>query len=314
MNIPSLKLSEVAPAISAKVLRDGAFSNLGFSIHKSPNLLTWLENKKYLAGISQNPCISCVVASPDLAEAIPNNLGVLLHERPRDAFYLLHNHLARSTSFYGKPVETQIHPTASISPGSNIAHQSVIIEKNVIIEPGVTILAGTYIGAESIIRAGVVLGSQGLQFTRIGGRWVAVEHVGGVKIGEDVEIQSNSNVCRAIFRGDTVIGDNTKLDALVHVGHNVNRGKRGMICAGVIIGGSTIIGDDVYIGLSATILNCIEIGNGARITMGAVAVNSLADKAHVTGNWAVPHDKHLQGYMAALRCRTVRRNHNDRNG
>jgi UDP-3-O-[3-hydroxymyristoyl] glucosamine N-acyltransferase len=301
MSISSLNLSDVADVISGEVLRDAAFSNMGFAIHLGPGLLTWLERRKYLPDILKNSGISAVIAPPELADLIPDELGILSHSRPRDAFYQLHNHLAKTTSFYGEASGTIIHPTAIVDPDSHVAKNGVIIGEGVIIEPGANILTGTSIGVGSIIRSGVVLGSQGLQFSRMDDKWVSIEHVGGVEIGEDVEIQSNSNVCRAIFRGRTSIGDNTKIDALVHVAHNVKIGRSNMICAGASICGSTVVGDGVYIGPGAVILNCIEIGNEARITMGAVVVHSLRDKSHVTGNWALPHDRHMQSYLDNMR-------------
>lgn len=296
MSIPSLNLSDVADAISGEVLRDAAFSNMGFAIHSGPGLLTWLERRKYLPDILKNSGISAVIAPPELTGLIPEGMGVLSHSCPRDMFYRLHNYLAQKTAFYGNHSQTVIHPDALIASESYVAPMGVQIAERVVVEPGARILPGTQIGAGSIIRAGVTLGSQGFQFAKMGREWVAIEHVGGVKIGEDVEIQSNTNVCRAIFRGDTAIGNHTKLDAQVHVAHNVCIGQRTLICAGVVFGGSVTMGDDVYVGHGATIVNCVSIGDGARITMGSVVVRAVPAHAHVTGHWAVPHDTYLRAY------------------
>lgn len=307
-----MKLQDVAHIINGRVHSDGSFENLGFSIHEGPGLLTWLESGKYLPSIKKNQGISAVVAPPELAPLVPAGLGVLQHEQPRVAFYQLHNHLARHTSFYGRASrKTTVHSSALVAPGSHVAEEDVVIGEGVVVEPGANILAGTRIGARSIIRSGVVVGSQGLQFIRADGEWMAVEHVGGVEIGEDVEIQSNSNVCRAIFRGDTKIGNNTKIDALVHVAHNVKIGRRAMICAGASICGSTVIGDDVYIGPGAVLLNCIKVENGARITMGAVVVNALAENAHVSGNWAISHEQFMQVQLDSMRSGRGRRDDPD---
>ncbi len=296
MSIPSLNLSDIAGATGGEVRRDAVFSNLGFAIHPGPGLLTWLERRKYLPDILKNPGITAVIAPRELADIIPAGVGILSHDHPRDAFYHLHNHLAKETAFYGKHAKTIVHPSARIAPESYIAPEGVQIAERVMIEPGARILPGTRIGADSIIRAGATLGSQGFQFAKMDGKWMAIEHVGGVRIDEDVEIQSNTNVGRAIFRGDTAIGSNSKIDALVHIAHNVCIGRRTLICAGVALGGSVTMGDDVYIGHGATIVNCIRIGDGARITMGAVVVRSVAARGHVTGHWAVPHDTYLRAY------------------
>lgn len=289
-------LKETTEILQAQLYRDGSFTNLGFSIHDGPGLLTWIEKRKFLHGILANKGITAVVAPTELAALLPNHLGVIIHEQPRDAFYALHNHLARETSFYGTERNSDIHPSAKISPHARIDETGVVIGPNSIIEAGVTVFSGTQIGCGCIIRAGTVLGSQGFQFTKMGGRWVGVDHVGGVLIGDDVEIQANANVCRSIFGGNTEVGENSKIDAFVHVAHNVRIGKRVLLCAGTVIGGSTIIGDDVYMGPGVTVLNCIRIGEKARITMGSVVVRTMGSGKHVSGNWALPHDKFLRAY------------------
>ena len=296
MSLSTLTLSEVANAIGATVLRDASFSNLGFSIHKGPGLLSWLEHRDFLQGILRNKEISAVVVSKELADLIPEEMGVLVHEKPREGFYKLHNHLARHTTFYGEHGPSQIDPSATIEPGAFIAPQGIHIGANVLIESGARILPGTRIGADSIIRAGVVLGSSGLQYAKMSGKWVSIDHVGGVDIGEDVEIKEYSVVGRAIFRGNTVVGDNTKLDAYVFVAHHAKMGKRIMCCGYACIGGHSLVGDDVFVGGKAMIVNCIEVGEEARITMGSVVVSSVKPRAHVTGNWAIPHAKFLTAY------------------
>lgn len=96
-------------------------------------------------------------------------------------------------------------------------------------------------------------------------------HIGGVSIGEGVEIGSNTCIDRGAI-GDTVIGDHTKIDNLVHIAHNVRIGQRCQIVAGAVIGGSAVIGDDVFIGIGAHVRNKVRIGNGATIGQGANVV------------------------------------------
>lgn len=296
MTTPRLLLSEIAHVINGEMLREATFLNLGFSIHPGPGLLTWLEHKKYLPSILKNNGITAVIAPNELSTSLPSEIGVLSHPRPREAFYKLHNHLARSTMFYGAHQKTYVHPGAQIAPESYVAPEGVWVDQDVRVEPGVRILPGTRVGARSIIRAGVILGSQGFQFLKTDGKMVTIEHVGGVRIGEEVEIQANTNVSRAIFRGNTVIGSYSKLDAMVHIAHNVHLGQRAVICAGVVFSGSVVAGDDVYVGPGATIVNCIQIGDRAHISIGAVVVRSVAARSHVTGHWAIPHDTYLRAY------------------
>ncbi len=295
MSESSYRLSDVADVVRGRVLRHASFSNLGFSIHEGRDLLSWAEGKKFLPPILKNKGISAVIASPDVASLLPAHIGVLIHDHPRRAFFDLHNHLARSTTFYGRHGQTDIHSSARIHPAAHVAETGVRIGEDVVVEAGVQLMPGVKVGVRTVIRAGAVIGSQGFQFYERDGRRVGVEHVGGVDIGSDVEIQANTHIARAIFGGDTIIRPDAKIDALVHVAHNVCVGARTRICAGTVIGGSVVIGEDVYIGPGATITNCIRIGHGARVTLGSVVVRSVQAGQHVTGHWAVPHDVYLRG-------------------
>jgi len=108
-------------------------------------------------------------------------------------------------------------------------------------------------------------------------------HIGGVVIGDRVEIGSYTCIDRGSI-GDTVVGNDTKIDNLCHIAHNVRIGKGCIICAGAIIGGSAVIGDNVFIGIGALIRNKVTIGDGATIGMGAVVVKDVPAGATVRGN------------------------------
>jgi UDP-3-O-[3-hydroxymyristoyl] glucosamine N-acyltransferase len=98
-----------------------------------------------------------------------------------------------------------------------------------------------------IIHAGAVIGADGFGFVFENGKHNKIPQVGGVVIGDDVEIGANTTIDRATT-GSTVIGPGTKIDNLVQVGHNVRVGRDVILVAQVGIGGSTEIGDGVMIG------------------------------------------------------------------
>ena len=296
MNEGKARLSAISEWLGGRVARDAEFGNLGFAIHEGPGLLTWLEARRYLPEILANHAISAVIAPPALADLVPAGMGLLLHEKAREAFYRLHNHLALDTTFYGARKATTVHPEARVAGDAYVAPMGVEISEGAVVEPGARLLPDARIGPRAVIRAGAVIGSQGFQFAKIGGKLTAIEHVGGVRVEEEAEICANANVSRAIFRGDTVIGPQAKVDALVHIAHNVRVGARTSVVAGSVISGSVVIGNDVYIGPGVTVTNCIRIGNGARITMGSVVVRSVAPGQHVTGNWALPHADFMRAY------------------
>ncbi len=151
-----------------------------------------------------------------------------------------------------------IHPTAVIN-------ECVVVGENVRIGPYCSI------------------GFDGFGFDRDdSGVYERFPHVGKVIIGDNVEI--GANVC--IDRGtlsDTVIGEGTKIDNLVHIAHNVRTGKNCCIVALSCIGGSVQLGDNVYVGIGASIRNQKKIGDNVMIGMGAVVVNDCLESGTYIG-------------------------------
>lgn len=107
--------------------------------------------------------------------------------------------------------------------------------------------------------------------------------VGGILLGDGVHIGAYTCIDRGNL-GDTVIGDGTRIDNLVHVGHNAKIGQRVTIVAGAVIGGWAEIGDDTFVGMGALIRNRVKVGKGCTIGMGAVVVKDVADGMTVKGN------------------------------
>jgi len=155
---------------------------------------------------------------------------------------------------------------------------------NTTINDRVSILPNTRIGRNCVIQPGVVIGADGFSYERHH-ETMELErfpHIGGVEIGDDVEICSNCSIARGSI-SDTVIGKGTKLDALVHVAHNVEIGKNCAITAGVIIGGSTVIGDTCWLGLNSTLKHKIKIGNKVIVGSGASVIGNIEDEDIVAG-------------------------------
>lgn len=112
-------------------------------------------------------------------------------------------------------------------------------------------------------------------------------HVGKVILGDNVEIGANTCIDRGALE-DTIIGEGTKIDNLVHVAHNVRIGKNCLIVALTCLGGGVIIEDGAYVGIGAGIRNQITIGEKAFIGMGAVVVKDVDPGVTVIGNPAKP--------------------------
>jgi UDP-3-O-[3-hydroxymyristoyl] glucosamine N-acyltransferase len=106
---------------------------------------------------------------------------------------------------------------------------------------------------------------------------------GGVVIGDDVEIESHTNVDRGTER-DTVIGDGTRVDRLVHIAHDSVIGKYCIIVAGTIVGGFVEMGDGVYCGMNVSIKPRVKIGAGSKIGAGAVVLKDVPPNSVMVGN------------------------------
>ncbi len=192
-----------------------------------------------------------------------------------------------------------IHPTAKIGKSCVIA-ENVLIKEYVIIGDNVTIgnnsqiYAGVYIwdnvriGKNVTIHAGSIIGADGFAYERNErGELEKFPHIGGVIIGDSVEIGANTCIDRGTMT-DTVIGTGTKIDNLVHIAHNVQIGKNCVIVALSLIGGSTKIGDYSWIAPCACIRDGLSIGKKATVGMGAVVTKNVNDNTIVYGVPAKP--------------------------
>jgi UDP-3-O-[3-hydroxymyristoyl] glucosamine N-acyltransferase len=288
-----MHLADLPPIVPVSILRDGPFASLGLITHAGDDMLAFLESARYLDGILRHASIRCVVTTTALAERLPARLGVAISEAPRRDFFKLHNHLVDHTDFYWQDFATEIASDAIISPTAHIAERNVRIGRRTMIEPHVTVLPHTILGDDVILRAGCVIGSQGFQFIRNDDEVLPVAHGGAVWLHDRVEVQANSTIARALFAGFTELGEDTKLDSLVYVAHHVRLGRRCLVGAGTAITGTVTIGDDVWIGPNATITSEVTIGDRANITLGSVVTRDVAADQHVTGNFAIDHEKYI---------------------
>jgi UDP-3-O-[3-hydroxymyristoyl] glucosamine N-acyltransferase len=269
-----MELSKVAKTVSGNVCRDAEFLSLGYLGQSTPKLLTFLESEIFLSGFLKTPS-SSVITTEELKDKVPPDLGCLVVDNPRSAFYLLHDHLLQNTNFYGGRNSTSIALSAQISSQAVISSVGVTIGENSIIEAGVTVSGGVTIGRNVIIRSGSIIGGEGFEFKRSPIELRRIPHAGGVVIEDDVEIQHGVTVDRAVFSSSTTIGAGSKIDNLVHVAHNVIIGRHCLLAAGCIISGSVQIEDEVWIGPNAVISSGLKIGKGAFVAIGSSVVRNV---------------------------------------
>jgi UDP-3-O-[3-hydroxymyristoyl] glucosamine N-acyltransferase len=231
---------------------------------------------------------------------------------------------------YGAPApEPGVHPSAvigrgvSLGEGSCVGAQAVIgdgatlganvwvgahcsVGAGVTIGDGtrlhdaVTLYPGAIVGRRAILHSGVRIGSDGFGYVYRDGAHQKVPHVGRAVIGDEVEIGANSTVDRGSI-DDTVVGEGTKIDNLVHVGHNVRIGRRCLIMAQVGIAGSARIGDGCIIAGQAGLGGHIHVGDNVRIGGQAGVFGDVPAGETWSGYPARPHRDALRAQAALFK-------------
>ncbi len=209
-------------------------------------------------------------------------------ENPRLTFVRILNEIQGKTKPHGISQRAVISENAKVGENCYIGDYVVIgdnctIGDNTVIYDRVSLTQNCIIGNNCVIQPGVSLGSDGFAFERYAtGELEKFPHAGYVRMGNNVEICANCSIARGSL-SDTVIGDGTKIDALVHIAHNVIIGGNCELTAGTIVGGSTVIGDMCWTGLNSTLKNKIKIGNSVIVASGASVIHDVPDGDIVAG-------------------------------
>jgi UDP-3-O-[3-hydroxymyristoyl] glucosamine N-acyltransferase len=216
----------------------------------------------------------------------------IIVDNPKLAFLRIMNLLYKEKTNYG------IHSTAVINPKAKIHNKTYIgpftyigecsIGEGTVIHGHCHIYSDTIIGNNVFIHAGSIIGADGFGYEKNqSGYYERFPHKGNVVIEDNVEIGANSCIDRGAL-GSTLIKSGTKIDNLVHVGHNVLIGNNCLITANVMIAGSVIIEDDVYIAPSVSIIDHVRIGKKSFIGLGSVVTKNVPDEEVWVGSPARP--------------------------
>ncbi len=180
-----------------------------------------------------------------------------------------------------------IHPEAQIEPGCIIGPNCLIgkvkIAANCIIGPYCHIFDNVSIGANTEIHSHCTIGSHGFGFVPNGDTWHRFPHLGGVRIGENVEIFAHTNIDRSSL-SDTIIESGVKIDHHCHIGHHSIIRENAIITAQVFVGGDVKIEPGAWIGAHASLFNGITVGRKATVGLGAVVLNDVPENEVVAGN------------------------------
>jgi UDP-3-O-[3-hydroxymyristoyl] glucosamine N-acyltransferase len=250
-----------------------------------PGTVTFLTDRRNAGGLAGRGVAGCFVAAKDV-DVLPEGCAALVTPTPHAAYAAAAQRLHRPRPFADVPIA----PDARLEPGVRLA-------PGVVVGPGAQIGAGTEVGANTVIGPGVAIGRNcriaanvSIGFALIGDRVkilagavigeagfgatagaegvVDVPQLGRVLIQDGVTIGANSCVDRGAF-DDTVLGENTKIDNLVQIAHNVRVGRNCVMAAHTGISGSVTIGDGAQLGGRVGVADHREIGAGARIAAGA---------------------------------------------
>lgn len=230
-----------------------------------------------------------VICKPNV---IKNSDIIIECENPKAAFGKVTELLYHAMESEHKISDlTKISPDSTIGKNVAIGAFSVIEENctigdNVIIETNVHIHKHTNIGNNTIIKSGAVIGGSGFGFGKNDGKYDQVYHLGGVEIGENVYIGSNTCIDRGTI-DNTIIENGVKIDNLCHIAHNVKIEHDSLVIANTMIGGSTLIKQNSYIAPSTSILNQLKINENSIIGMGAVVLKDVEPNSVYVGNPAV---------------------------
>jgi UDP-3-O-[3-hydroxymyristoyl] glucosamine N-acyltransferase len=324
----ALTLSELAQWIDGTIVRGGldlSLTGMAALDAAGPHDVSFLGNEKYYPQFLETKAAAVIV--PRGVTDGPEGTALVAVDNPTLAFSTVVRHFAETSRNFTPGVhpaahvdpsasfdaeKVRIHPgavvmaRAAIGDGSEIGPNVVVGEDAVIgrnchLMANATVRERCVLGDRVILQPGAVIGSDGYGYEFSNGRHVKIDQVGIVEVGDDVEIGANTTIDRARF-GKTVIGEGTKIDNLVQIGHNCVIGKHCLIVALTGISGSTKLGNYVTVAGQVGTVGHITIGDKATLTARAGVTTSLPGGEIYAGNPAQPFrdEMKLRAFMRRI--------------
>lgn len=322
-----MSLGEVAALVGGELLGDPARTVSRICpIHEAKaGSITFIANKKYYLALKTTDA-TAVLCPRDLdQEGRPAATAAIVVENPYLAFARIMQRWHDSGREPGRGVDPRahvgkdvvvgkdvtVHPFAYVGDGAALGDRTVVhpfacvgagarLGEDVILHAGAVLYAGVRIGNRCIVHAHAVIGADGFgyatDFTRF--EHVKIPQVGTVVLEDDVEVGAGSTIDRAVL-GETRVGQGTKIDNLVMIGHNVQTGMGCFLVSQSGVSGSTKLGNFVTLAGQAGLVGHIEVGDGAIVGAQAGVTNDVPPGARVLGSPAVP-GQIARRYMSVL--------------
>ncbi len=304
-------VKELAKSANCNVVGDDKITihNIATLDGAKENEISFLSNAKYVGAFQKSKAAACIVEERFVSLA-PKGMTLLVSKNPYQSYAIIAAEFYPPRKFMAsKAPSAVISPFAVVHESAHVAENVVIgsdveigencvIGANTVIDLGVKIgkntqvrsnctLAYCEIGESSIIHSGARIGQDGFGFAPDAQGITKVEQLGTVIIGNNVEIGANTCIDRGAIE-DTVIGDGTKIDNLVQIGHNVKIGKNCFIVSQVGVAGSTTVGNGVMLGGQVGIAGHISIGDRTMIAAQSGIMSDVEPGSVLGGSPALP--------------------------
>lgn len=308
------RLSEIAALLGLELRgEDCEISGLNTLEAAGADEVSFLANPKYVDKLASTQAAAVIV---DASYADHVNVALVSKNPYFDFGRALALFARPQGSFEGISDRAFVHPDATIGegciiypnvyvaphacigsgvqlfPGCYIGERAVIGD-DCVLYPNVSIMADVRVGSDCILHAGVVLGADGFGFARTEHGIQKIPQIGTVIIGNDVEIGANTTIDRSVL-GATRVGDGTKIDNLVMLGHNVEVGRDCIIVSQVGVSGSTKIGNNVTIAGQTGIAGHLNIGSNVVIGPQAGVPKDIPANQTVGGSPAVDKGTYMR--------------------